>query len=151
MKKLACAFVIAGAAMAASFARAEDAAALAGEWRGSYSCAQGRTGLVLTIGPAEGLGFTGEFYFYPLDRNPGVPDGRFAIEGSWEPASRRVEIRGVAWIEQPTNYALVDLSGTLSADGRVIDGTVDHPSCMAFRVQLEGKDAPANGRQRQGG
>ena len=118
---------------------AENAAALVGRWHGSYLCGQGRTGLQLLISKADGLAFQGEFAFHALPENPDVPSGRFAIEGTFDATTQGVQVKGARWLEQPTGYEMVDLSGTLSADERTIAGTVDFTSCSDFRVTLEGK------------
>jgi hypothetical protein len=47
-------------------------------------------------------------------------------------------VKGVRWIEQPENYLMVDLSGTLSDDGRSIDGKLEFTGCTSFHVTLEG-------------
>jgi len=118
---------------------AESAPTLLGKWRGSYTCLQGRTGLLLTIEEAVGAVFTGEFAFFPLPENPKVPKGRFAIAGTFNATSGRVAAKGVRWIEQPSNYLMVDLSGTLSDDGRSIDGKLEFTGCTSFHVTLEGE------------
>jgi hypothetical protein len=141
MAKLLIAACLATAAIlspAATLA-ADDAAALVGRWHGSYSCNQGRTGLQLLITKADGLAFEGEFAFHALPENPDVPTGRFAVQGALDIASDRVTIDGLRWLEQPSGYQMVNLSGTLSADGRTIAGTVEFTGCGDFRVTLEGK------------
>ena len=117
---------------------AESAPTLLGKWRGSYTCLQGRTGLLLAIDDAVGGVFTGEFAFFPLPENPKVPKGRFAIAGTFNSKSRGVAVKGVRWIEQPENYLMVDLSGTLSDDGRSIDGKLEFTGCTSFHVTREG-------------
>jgi hypothetical protein len=123
---------------AAPSSAAGPAAALVGNWRGSYSCNQGHTGLLLTIAESADLTFKGEFAFFPLPDNPRVPKGRFAIEGSFNPKSGRVDIKGAKWIEQPTNYRMVDLHGVVSDDGSAIDGKVEFTGCSGFHVALQG-------------
>jgi hypothetical protein len=124
-----------------SFAQA--ATTLTGKWRGSYSCLQGHTGLLLTIEDSVGGVFSGEFAFFPLDDNPKVPKGRFAIAGIFNSQSGAVAMKGVHWIEQPPNYLMVDLSGTLSDDGRSIDGKIEFSGCTSFHVTIEGIAPPS--------
>ena len=117
---------------------AAEPATLNGKWRGTYTCLQGRTGLLLTIEDAIGGVFTGEFAFFPLPENPKVPKGRFAIAGTFNATTGHVAVKGVHWIEQPSNYLMVDLSGTLSGDGRSIDGKIEFSGCTSFHVTLDG-------------
>ena len=138
MRRSAVTFVLLIAIVCASpLSAAESTATLLGKWRGSYSCLQGHTGLLLTIEDAVGDVFTGEFAFFPLAENPKVPKGRFAVAGIFNSASGGVAVKGVYWIEQPNNYVMVDLSGTLSSDGRSIDGQVEFTGCTSFHVTLE--------------
>jgi hypothetical protein len=122
---------------------AQATTTLTGKWRGSYSCLQGHTGLLLTIENSVGGVFTGEFAFYPLEDNPKVSKGRFAIAGTFNSQSGAVAVKGVRWIEQPPNYLMVDLSGTLSGDGRSIDGKVEFSGCTSFHVMLDGTARPS--------
>jgi hypothetical protein len=129
--------------VAAAPASSQPTMTLTGKWRGSYSCLQGHTGLLITIeGPVGGV-FTGEFSFFALDDNPKVPKGRFAIAGTYNPESGSVSMNGQHWIEQPPNYVMVDLSGKLSSDGRSIDGKVEYEGCTSFHVTLEGSPGPS--------
>jgi hypothetical protein len=52
---------------------------LVGNWKGSYVCPQGHTGLTLAIDRQSGAKFSGTFHFYPLPDNILVPDGCFTI------------------------------------------------------------------------
>ncbi len=67
-----------------------------------------------------------------------MPTGRFAVEGDFNPKSGAIEIKGVAWIDRPKNYGMVNLHGTLSGDGSAIDGKVEFPGCTSFHVAVEG-------------
>jgi hypothetical protein len=130
--------IIGASFLATPLSAAGPAVALVGEWKGSYSCLQGHTGLLLTIAQSDDTSFKGEFAFFPLPDNPRVPKGRFAIEGSLNPKSGRVDIKGAKWIEQPTNYRMVDLHGIVSDDGSAIDGKVEFTGCSGFHVALQG-------------
>jgi len=143
---------VAAAFSSAVAVAAEDASALIGRWHGSYSCNQGRTGLQLLITKADGLAFEGEFAFHALPENPDVPSGRFAVQGALDIASDGVTIDGMRWLEQPPGYQMVNLSGTLSADGRTIAGTVDFTGCSDFHVTVEGKQGvPGRSKAADGG
>ena len=142
MTKMLLALILgAGACFAPIMAfAAENASALVGRWHGFYLCGQGRTGLQLLISKADGLAFQGEFAFQAMPENPDVPSGRFAIEGTFDAATQGVQVKGARWLEQPSGYEMVGLSGTLSADARTIADTIDFTSCSDFRVTLEGKE-----------
>jgi hypothetical protein len=142
MRRSAIALLLIAMLGATPLAAAESATTLVGKWRGSYSCLQGHTGLLLTIGDAVGAKFSGEFAFFPLDDNPKVPKGRFAVAGAFNSTLSSVEVKGVRWIEQPSGYLMVDLSGTLSDDGRSIDGKVEFSGCTSFHVTREGDARP---------
>ena len=142
MRRSAIALLLIAMLGTAPLAAADSAATLVGKWRGSYSCLQGHTGLLLTIEDAAGAEFAGEFAFFPLDDNPKVPKGRFAVAGTFSSTSGSVAVKGVRWIEQPTNYLMVDLSGRLSDDGRSIDGKVEFSGCTSFHVMREGDARP---------
>src|SRR5688572_5758440 len=85
---------------------------VSGQWVGKYICGQGVTRLDLEIrqdpaGKANAI--TATFRFGPLPENPEVPKGAYRMEGTYDPASRRVLLEGVKWIEYPQNYIMVGL------------------------------------------
>ncbi len=125
---------------AGSARAADDAVALLGNWTGSYVCAQGETGVTLSLDAATGLSFNGSFSFFALPQNPGVPSGSFAIAGTFDPQSRRIAIEAVRWIEQPPGYIMVGMTGTVSADLTSIVGNLTHPSCAGLSVSRKGKE-----------
>lgn len=126
------------AGLAAGSAAAADSSAIVGKWRGSYTCMQGNTGLLLTVARTDGGTLSGEFAFFAVAGNPGVPDGRFVVDVSFSPGSGHVEFKAVEWIERPNDYLMVDLAGQLSEDGRRIDGKVQYSGCADFHVAREG-------------
>ena len=114
-----------------------DAAAITGEWRGSYICAQGETALKLTVTPAKATAIEARFDFGPLPRNPEVPKGAFAMQGAFDPASRRMTLKGVEWIDAPFLYVMVDLDGRINAAGNLITGKVPGPGCTVFELRRD--------------
>ncbi|MGE7469529.1 hypothetical protein ACQKLX_08815 [Bosea sp. NPDC003192] len=114
-------------AMLAPPVRAQDAStALTGNWRGTYVCAQGKTGLTLTIDRQDGDTFSGVFQFYPVRENITVPEGCFTVSGRI--GSRgAVDIIGNSWIKQPAGYITVDLHGRVGRGGSSMSGTVATP------------------------
>lgn len=108
-----------------------DLADIAGEWTGTYTCAQGDTGLTLTI---EDTGRT-EFEFYPLGSDSKAQPGRFEMEATVE--GDRVEFEPVRWIHQPAGYLMVDLVATEVEDD-TLRGRVTGSGCSTFRVHRDG-------------
>ncbi len=115
---------------------------LIGDWQGSYHCAQGHTGLTLTINAQSGKTFSGLFHFYSLPDNRNVPEGCFAVSGTFG-ASHKIAISGGAWITHPQDYVTVDLDGVLAngTSAPVIGGRVELPGkykdmhlCTTFLV-----------------
>jgi hypothetical protein len=138
MKHFLSSLVVVLASLITASLAAADSSVLVGKWRGSYSCLQGHTGLQLTFGEGDGAAIAGEFAFFALEDNPDVPTGRFAVSATYNEESRSVAVKGVRWIKQPTNYRMVDLTGTLSEDGKHIDGKVEFKGCTSFHVTREG-------------
>ncbi len=111
-------------------------------WRGAYQCAQGMTGVTLTLlllpgGKAQGL-----FEFYPLDANPGVPKGCFEMSGVMD-SRRHLTLAPGPWRRQPPGYVTVGLTGQ-EIDAYRLVGTVEGPGCAGFAlVRQTTPDAPS--------
>ena len=109
---------------------------MGGVWVGKYICGQGVTRLDLDIKPGAGDAITATFSFGPLPENPEVPKGAYRMEGKYDPATRRVQLEGVKWIDYPQNYIMVGLDGHMTADGGRITGIVPTmASCTDFEVK----------------
>jgi hypothetical protein len=108
-----------------------------GYWRGTYGCAQGLTGINLTIRQGFGVTIEAVFHFYAVPQNPGVPTGCFRMLGQYDPATRAfvLESDERQWIVQPPNYLVVNFRGTLGADGRSMRGRVEGPGFTQFDLQ----------------
>lgn len=138
MARSARSLVLAFMAMLAPPVRAQDAsAALFGNWRGTYVCAQGKTGLTLTIDLQDGGTFSGVFQFYPLRENITVPEGCFTVSGRIG-SGGAIDIVGNTWIKRPAGYITVDLHGRIGQGGSTISGTVATPGhgklCSRFEL-----------------
>ncbi len=105
-----------------------DATPLAGRWVGTYTCAQGQTGLTLTLSAGTMGQLDARFEFYPVPGNPSVPSGAYRMMG-WLTTDGHLALVGVEWIRRPPDYVMVGLSGRLAGGGRVLEGTV--PECAA--------------------
>ncbi|CAI7980002.1 conserved exported hypothetical protein [Frankia sp. Hr75.2] len=119
--------VVAGAAV--------DGVAVDGTWRGSYTCAQGATGLSLRIAGTDPAALTAVFDFYPLPENPAVPRGSFTMTGSVQ--GGRILLAGHEWVSRPAGYEMVNLTGTPRAGTPDrIEGDVDGVGgCTGFSVE----------------
>jgi hypothetical protein len=89
-----------------------------GEWVGTYTCAQGLTGLTLTIAEATLTSARALFHFYADPRNPRVPTGCFMMDGKYDPASGQLRLDGGDWLLRPGGYRVVSFEGEVDAEGR---------------------------------
>jgi hypothetical protein len=105
-----------------------------GAWKGAYGCAQGVTGLTLTIA-AEGEGQVSATYeFYAAPENPGVPSGSFRMTGTYD--AGKIVLHGSEWIEQPPGYVMVDYvsNPALGIDPHHLFGGVQGAGCTLFTM-----------------
>lgn len=112
-----------------------------GEWRGTYRCGQGETGLTLTVTDADGA-LTATFDFYPVASNPDVPEGSFAMRGTR--VGTHMDLYGDHWIVQPEDYLMVGLSADVAGGSpKALVGPVTDPdgepsdSCATFSVERQ--------------
>jgi hypothetical protein len=119
---------IAAASGAYDKAAQEDANAqwrksLSGSWVGKYICAQGVTGLTLTIAESAGGQLSGIFDFYPVPGGPHFPEGSYSGTVTAGP-DRSFEFKPQRWISQPSGFTAVALSGHYVADAQRLQGLV---------------------------
>ncbi len=105
-----------------------------GSWEGAYGCAQGVTGLTLTIDTEVDGQVSAIYKFYAVPENPGVPDGSFRMTGTYEDG--RLVLVGSEWIEQPPGYVMVDYESNpaLGIDPDHLFGTVQGAGCTLFTM-----------------
>jgi hypothetical protein len=110
---------------------------LTGYWAGSYDCAQGLTGINLTVRQGFGVTVEAVFHFYAVAQNPGVPTGCFRMLGRYDPDTRAfvLETDESQWIVQPRGYVTVNFRGQLGPDGGGMRGQVIGPGCTQFSLQ----------------
>lgn len=113
-----------------------------GVWEGTYTCAQGLTGITLTISQASPDRAQALFHFYADPRNPRVPTGCFSMAGSYQPDRNELRLVGKDWIMRPSGYVTVDFDGTIDALGSRFTGTVKGSGCTTFDLtrSLEAPD-----------
>jgi len=111
---------------------APGSSAMTGTWHGSYFCGV-ETGLrlVVTSGPDRTLDAT--FSFYPLRGNPHIPPGSFTMTGTY--SADRIYLRPGHWIEEPSGYGMVGMTGAPPADhGRLFTGVITNLNCTTFSL-----------------
>lgn len=118
-----------------------------GTWVGTYTCAQGLTGLTLTIAEATPTRARALFHFYADPRNPRVPTGCFTMDGHYDPGSSRLRLNGQDWLLRPGGYQVVSFDGTVDAEGRRFEGTVTGKraplaGCTLFHLARAPSPAP---------
>ena len=117
---------------------------LAGRWQGTYYCAQGLTGVTLTIRGddqnAEAL-----FHFYPVPANPNVPVGCYTMLGHVDTASGAINLESDEshWILRPSGYVTVNFRGRFSGGRDRIVGRVEGPACSTFIMRRVEEAPPA--------
>jgi hypothetical protein len=110
-------------------------------WQGRYLCAQGPTGLALTLDLSGDGRASAVFDFGAVPENPTVPTGRYLVLGSARPrgdGGLDLALAPDRWIAQPPGYVMVGLSAIIDAGARVLRGRIENPSCTGvelFRVQ----------------
>lgn len=124
MKKIQLILITIFTAVAAVFSmNAFAAGAIDGSYEGWYYANQGQTGLTLTIDGEEGV-----FEFYNMPGRTNAKDGSYTVKVT--ESNGTVKITGVQWIERPSSYSFVTLSGTI--DGDTYTGLVDGRSSWEF-------------------
>ncbi len=104
-----------------------------GVWMGTYICAQGETGVRLTLNSINQTSFDGIFDFFPICSNydKNVEVGKYYVIGLIDD-SGNVRIWGRQWIWHPLDWFMVDLTGKLI--GNTIEGNIEQQSCGNFKI-----------------
>lgn len=114
-----------------------------GPWVGTYVCAQGLTGLTLSITEATPTQARALFHFYADPRNPRVPTGCFTMSGTYEPSTGRLQLKGGDWLLRPAGYHVVSFDGHVDAAGRRFTGKVGGASaCKQFDLARTASPSP---------
>ena len=109
-----------------------------GTWRGRYICNQGLTRLTLTVTPSEAGTVQAVFRVYPVEGNPGVADGCFAMSGALSGDQLHLEAR--SWLYRPPGYVTVDLTGTVNPADMSLTGSIIGPNCTTFSLSRVSSD-----------
>ena len=105
-------------------------------WNGRYECAQGITGLALTLDLEAGGRATAVFEFGPVPENPAIPSGRYLMAGTFFQSAEGTQLTLVPdrWIAQPPGYLMVGLEARIDAPARAMSGRVEHPTCTVLSL-----------------
>lgn len=113
-----------------------QAPAVASEWAGTYTCAQGVTALDLSLAMTGGTGVEAVFHFGSAPPHREVPEGCFRMQGTFERATGVVTLSPTAWLLQPPGYVMVGLRGRITPDGGTLAGQVTGGFlCGAFTLR----------------
>lgn len=107
-----------------------------GSWKGTYTCVQGLTNLVLSLYSQDGNNVEGIFTFHLGDGENMTFLGSFKMTGTYDQKTGSLYLKGVDWNQKPADYLIADLSGTVSQSGLSISGNVTKPTgCGMFKVE----------------
>ncbi|HUQ33811.1 MAG TPA: hypothetical protein VM095_16945, partial [Pyrinomonadaceae bacterium] len=106
-----------------------------GAWKGTYTCQQGLTNLVLSLSAKSETDVEGIFTFLFGDGPGTVLLGSYKVKGTYDSGNGRIELKGVDWDDKPAGWILVDLSGTVTIPRRRMAGNVIGPNCTTFQLE----------------
>lgn len=111
---------------------------LVGVYKGSYFANQGETGLTLKVYEENG-DYRAQFDFYNLPGQTNSKEGSYTMDVT---ATKRGTFRFNAdqWLEQPADYQLLDLEGTLRGD--VLSGKSPISFTVTRVSQIPPEDVP---------
>ena len=108
-------------------------------WTGAYYCAQGVTAVTLTVQPTgQGNKANALFHFKADKSNPGVPEGCFAMSGTFD--SQQMQFKATDWLLHPAGYVSVDVLGHITPDGQFVSGVVTGPGCGFLSLRRAKRD-----------
>jgi hypothetical protein len=142
MPKIRLSLALIAITLAASAYAQGSGALLAGEWKGTYTCNQGNTGLTLTIREESAPTVDATFFFYPVDGNPGVPSGTFVMRGTFDVSNGTLKLDPSHWLDMPQGYVMVGLEGQLGFNGKSLNGKVLFSGCTDFALARSEALAP---------
>ena len=110
-----------------------------GLWLGHYNCAQGLTGLRLSVQSIDGAdpsAMAAVFDFYSLPENP-TATGQFTMQGIWDADAQRLSLSPEAWVNQPEGWDMVGLDLRPSQGFALLTGLVSSPQCGHVFLQRD--------------
>ncbi len=103
-----------------------------GNWRGTYTCNQGVTGIFLNI-KASGDDVTAVVTFFAVPENPDVPRGEFEMAGQ-PGAANHLALFPMRWIKAPPGYLMVGLEGAYDEATSEYSGRIYGVGCSRFTL-----------------
>jgi hypothetical protein len=98
------------------------------DWVGVYTCAQGKTDLVLHIDGVSGSSVSAVFEF---SHSPSGAGGAYRLLGTIQPDGAVTLVPG-AWLDRPSGYISVGMSGRVR--GNAFTGRITEESCGSFAL-----------------
>jgi hypothetical protein len=113
-------------------------------WKGTYTCAQGDTALILRIKNADikphptdlGDAYRIEAVF-DFNFNNRSAAGAFYLSGNYYPESNVATFDPGQWIRRPPGYSAVGMDGKINNDGHSYEGKILFQGCKLFQLQLK--------------
>lgn len=78
---------------------------------------------------------TASFHFYAPQSNPGLPEGKYAMQGRYNRKTGELKLGGLGWLERPKGYDMVPLGGKIKAGSDIFRGRIEFQECEAFTLQ----------------
>ena len=113
-----------------------------GEWTGMYNLSnQGNAMMKITVDP--GNISRALFEFYPLPGQTNILPGSFIMSVAF--ATNKFYFAGLEWIEQPSNYIMMNIDGEIIGDGNIFEGIFHNPGTFntnvaSFRIFKQTED-----------
>ena len=97
-------------------------------WKGKYSCPlfQGETELLLTMGTGD---FPAIFEFIAKNGH-----GKYSMKGKYDPNNKQLSFEPTKWIEKPTNYTMIGMSGIVNFEDHTYKGKMF--GCAVFDLKV---------------
>lgn len=122
-------------------ATASQAEGITGTWEGSYTCAQGKTGLRLYLTETSATHGNGIFEFFHLRRPTENNSGSFAVMLDITDGRNLTATPG-EWVKKPRGFGSVGFSAKLADDGKTIEGRIASSNCSELQVSKSSDDVP---------
>ncbi len=75
------------------------------------------------------------FHFHATSTNPGIPQGKYRMEGTFNFDTGSLNLGGASWIDRPANYDMVPLSGFINHERDLFKGAIEFPNCNQFTLR----------------
>ena len=100
--------------------QAADEDTIFGTWQGTYTCGNVKGGLTLKLEEGARGMLEGEFHFEITKPRPA--QGTYRLRGRYQSGSRSFKAVPAEWIDRPSGYGAVGISGEMLESGLIISG-----------------------------